>query len=163
MSVDSRCLEILKRNEAFLGLPDDLLVKLAALPSCRVRYYKLGQTIFRAGQAAETMAILANGSTDITVPVDTEKGTHHEEIVDTVHKGSILGWSSMVPPYIFTRNAVATSDCEVLTMDWKELRQLMESEPRVGYELAMAILRILHMRYLHVQQLLVSGRRQTTV
>lgn len=163
MTVDPRCIEILKRNEAFLGLPDDLLAELAALPSCRVRHYKVGQAIFRAGQAAETVAILANGSADITVPVDTDKGTHHEEIVDTVHKGSILGWSSMVPPYIFTRNAVATSDCELLIMDWKELRQLMESEPRVGYELAMAILRILHMRYLHVQQLLVSGRRQTTI
>ncbi|MCX8126950.1 MAG: hypothetical protein N3E40_07450, partial [Dehalococcoidia bacterium] len=75
----------------------------------------------------------------------------------------ILGWSSMVPPYMFTRNAVATADCELLMVDATELRQLMAEEPRIGYELAMAILRVLHVRYLHVQQLLASGKRRIVV
>lgn len=160
MSLNSRALEILKRSEAFLGLTDDLLASVAALPSCRIMTYKSGQAIFKAGQPGETLAVLASGVVNITVPVLTEAGTHHDVIVDSVHKGSVLGWSSIVPPYMFTRNAVATTECELLMVDARELRQLMDKQPQIGYELAMAILRVLHVRYLHVQQLLASGKRQ---
>jgi CRP-like cAMP-binding protein len=160
--IEYRELDILKRNEAFLGLSDEVLSRIAALPSCHIRQYKPEQAIFRAGEHAETIGILASGTVDITVPVATDRGGYRDEIVDTVRKGSILGWSSMVPPHIFTRSAIARSNCEVLTLAWKELEQLMDQEPRIGYEMAMAILRILHTRYMHVQQLLVSGKRHTT-
>lgn len=162
MLINQECLEVLRRSEALLGLPDDLLGKVASLPSCRMRTYASRDVVFKAGSQATDVAILDSGTVGISLTMGIEKGCH-EEFVDTIYKGSLIGWSSLVPPYAFTRTAVAITDCRLMAVSAADLLKLMSSNPVIGYELAMAILRVMHVRYLHVQQLLTPGKTQAIV
>lgn len=155
-------LAVLKRCEVFLGLTDEELQKLALLPSCRLRNVKAGVTIFKEGVGAKTLYVVDDGRVILTIRLTTSQGIQ-EEVVDVVTKGSIFGWSVLVAPYILTRGAKCIVPCKLLLIDGKELREFLDKEPRIGYEIMKGLVRVIASRLRDTQWLLVSGKRRVTI
>lgn len=157
-----RAVEILKRCEVFLGLTDEELQKIALLPSARLRNAKAGTVIFREGEEARTLYVLDEGRVMLTMKLSSGRGSR-EEVVDVVTKGGIFGWSVLVTPYILTRSAKCIVSCKLLSIDGEELREFLNKEPRIGYEILQGLVRVVASRLRDTQWLLVFGKRRVTL
>lgn len=145
--------EILKRCEVFLGLTDDELEKIATLTSCQERSYEAGEFILREGEEASDLYVLVEGRVRLTMKLTGGQGGK-EEIVDRVTKGGVLGWSVLVAPHILTRSASCAVPCKVLSINGLELRQFLDKEPHIGYEVAKGLLDVIASRLMNTQRLL---------
>lgn len=161
-NMNKRNLDILKRCEVFLGLTDGELGKISDLPSCTVRTYKAGTTIFREGEEASTLHVLDEGRVMLTMRLSAGRGSR-EEVVDVVTKGGILSWSVLVAPYILTRSAKCIVPCKMLSIDGKEFRFFLDKEPYTGYEIMKGVVRVIASRLRDTQWLLAFGKRRVTL
>src|SRR5581483_10393027 len=64
--------------------------------------FEEGQLLFGPGQAADEFYILRSGEVGLVVPYE-----HGSIEVQKLHKGEILGWSWMLPPYRWVLQARA--------------------------------------------------------
>jgi CRP-like cAMP-binding protein len=129
-------IQILRRCEVSLGLSDDDLAKIAALPSIRIEIYETGVTISNEGEPARDLYILVDGRVDLRMRIHFELGSPAREItVDAVTKGSVFGWSALVRPYLLTKTSVSAEESKALVISGKELIELMESDKHIGYEI----------------------------
>jgi hypothetical protein len=53
----------------------------------------------------------------------------------TIEPGEVLGWSWLHPPYRWRADAVASGETSLLAFDAACLRQKLDADPRLGYEL----------------------------
>lgn len=162
LTARKKAFEVLKRCEVFLGLTDEELQKLALLPSCRLRNVKAGVTIFKEGEVANTLYVVDDGRVILTIRLSTSQEIQ-EEVVDVVTKGGIFGWSVLVAPYILTRSAKCIVPCKLLLIDGKQLQELLDKEPRIGYEIMKGLVRVIASRLRDTQWLLASGKRRVTL
>ena len=133
-------IEVLQRSEVFVGLHDDDLTKIALLPLIRFETFEAGEIISAAGDTAENLYILVEGQVHLNLLIEFEKNNLAKEItVDTVHQGSVFGWSALVQPYAFSRTSICTEKSKVLAINGKELMGLMDSDEYIGYEVMRSI------------------------
>ena len=138
---------ILKRCEVFIGLGDDKLASIAELPSNKISQYLEGQVISAAGDKAEYIYILIDGKIMLNLLVQFEDGIQPQEItVDTVHKGSVFGWSALVQPYAFSRTSLCAEKSKVLAIKGAELIGLMDHDEKMGYEIMRSIASVIASR-----------------
>ena len=154
--------DILKRSDVFLGLSDENLAEIASLPSCGLENYGAGEIIFQEREKAETLYVLVEGRINLTIRLTLDKRVR-EEVVDVVSKGGAFGWSALVPPYLCTLNAISALASKVLRIKGEEIRQLLDREPYMGYEVMKGLIRVTASRLRDTQQLLASGKRKVTV
>jgi CRP-like cAMP-binding protein len=122
--------DILKDFQLFEGLGTGELAEVARL--CRQRSYEEGSIILTAGGSAEDIYLLKDGEVDIQVEVviyDLEARAS----VYTVREGEAFAWSALVPPHKLTASARARQKSEVVTINGKELIDLLEKNTHMGY------------------------------
>jgi CRP-like cAMP-binding protein len=122
--------EILKGFSLFGGLSEAELAEIAKL--CRERTYDGGSVIFTIGASATDVYLLKTGKVDIQI----EFKIYEQEIrttVYTVGKGEIFGWSALVPPHRLTASARCQGKADVITINGKDLMELLEKGGRNGY------------------------------
>lgn len=122
--------EILKSFNLFGGLSEAELAEIAKL--CRERTYDDGSVIFTIGGSATDIYLLKSGKVDIQI----EFKIYEYEIIATVYtvgKGEIFGWSALVPPHRLTASARGKGKADVITINGKELLNLLEKEKLIGY------------------------------
>jgi CRP/FNR family transcriptional regulator, cyclic AMP receptor protein len=56
-------------------------------------------------------------------------------VIETLGPGSAIGWSWLVPPYLWQFDARASEPAGVIAVDAVCLRDKAEADPRFGYEL----------------------------
>ena len=123
-------IEILKSFSLFGGLSEAELAEIAKL--CRERTYDDGSVIFTIGGSATDIYLLKTGKVNIQI----EFKIYEYEIIATVYtvgKGEIFGWSALVPPHRLTASARCEGKADVITIDGKELLDLLEKEKLIGY------------------------------
>lgn len=157
--VDAR-IEVLKRAEIFLGLEDSQLLKIASLPSCHIQHCKNGEGIFREGEVAAALYVLAEGEVKLAmkVPADSPYASG-QAVVDRVTKGGVFGWSALVAPHILTLSACCTKDTKILVIGGTDLNELLDKEPRLGYEIMKGLVRVIGSRLRDTRRLLIAGKR----
>lgn len=122
--------DVLKDFQLFEGLDAGELAEVARL--CRERSYEEGSVIFAAGGSAEDVYLLKDGEVNIQVELvlyDLEART----TVYTVRKGETFAWSALVPPHKLTASARSRQKSEVVTINGKELMNLLEKNTHMGY------------------------------
>ena len=138
---------VLKRCEMFIGLNDDDLRKVAALHSWRRETYSEGNFIFKENVLANNFYILEEGEIKLLIGVYQEGGNKATHIpVDTITKGDVFGWSSLVIPYSLTLSAMCIKPSSVLVINGGELSNLMDSDHSLGYELMKGLVRVIGAR-----------------
>lgn len=121
---------LLRQGELFEGLSEEGLRRLLATGTSRT--LQAGEYLFRLGDDASDFYVLINGKVDLCFPMRL-RGAVKDVTVESVGAGQALGWSALVKPHRFTLSARATEPSEVAGFARRDLLELFEAEPAIGY------------------------------
>lgn len=129
MTVDPLPASALAGHEFFRGMPArhvDRLVKVADYEDVPARH-----RFFEEGGRADRFWVIQAGRVmlDLHVP---GRGT---VIVESLGRGTVLGWSWLFPPYEWRFGAVAADPVRAIVLDAKAVRVMCTDDPALGYEL----------------------------
>jgi len=120
---------ILRTQAFFKGMSEDSLSKLAAIAtSIEVAD---GDLIFEEGGHADASYVIVEGS--VALELNVSHRAHH--IMQTLHRGEVLGWSWLFPPYRWSFSALALDPTHLIRFDAEQLRTLQDSDCALGYEM----------------------------
>ncbi len=104
--------------------------------------FPAGAYIFKEGDEANEFYLLRSGR----VALETFSPQHKPIVVATLGEGDILGWSWLMPPYVWKFNAHAMQDTRAIALDGKCLRNKCEQNHDLGYEILKRFARIVDER-----------------
>ena len=81
--------------------------------------------------------------------------------VDTITKGDIFGWSSLVTPHSLTMSAICVKPSSVLIVDGAELIGLMDDNYSLGYEIMKGLVRVIGARLRDLRVRFVGREKQS--
>ena len=119
----------LKSHKRFKQLSDPLIQQLT--DAGRILSFKQGEHLFAQDQQADHFYIVLNGAVSVEIPAIYGPPL----IVQSLKKDDMLGWSWLIPPYLWTFEAIAEEDTEVIEFDGVKLRKACEADHDLGYEL----------------------------
>lgn len=119
--------EVLRKFKIFEELNDRELEIIAE--AAKTEELGPGTRLTEAGFAATTLYLIMEGR--IAVYVRGPKGEQVQ--IDELGPGQILGWSTLVGPYIYTASGVAADKLKVITFNGSKLRQIFEINNHIGY------------------------------
>jgi CRP-like cAMP-binding protein len=118
------------RDLEFLeGIDDQLLTRIAEIS--RVVDFAAGAVIFREGDPATKMYLVAEGNVSIEI---CAPGVGCRRIL-TVGSGELLGWSPVLEQTQLTATARALIPTKAIETNASQLLALCEHDTRFGYEL----------------------------
>lgn len=136
-------IEKLQKHELFGLLSPNEINRLSA--ACGVAKLKEGDKICSEGVPASHLFVLINGRVELKRP--TREGPNI--LVDDLIEGSIFGISSLMGADRYLLDAECTEDSEVLKIENKVLRQILDENPVVGYAVQRRVTQIVFKRYLN--------------
>ncbi len=104
--------------------------------------FKAGEYLFREGDDADEVFLVRKGKVSLEIH-DTTRGTI---VMETLHAGDLMGWSTLFPPYQWHADARATKDTLLFSVDGKCLRTKLEADHTFGYRFTRLMLREVHRR-----------------
>lgn len=123
----------------FKGLDEQAIALMAG---CAVnKHVRLGEFLFREGDAANTFYVIRTGRVAIQMRLPTEG-----VVLDTARDGDVVGWSWLIAPYRWTFDARATEDSSVIAFDGACLRGKCEADPALGYALLQRVVQVMSSR-----------------
>ena len=131
--------------EIFAGLDEAEFRRLMEVASREKR--PRDEKIFSEGQWAEDFFVLIEGLVDLRFELST-KAVWEETTVSTVLPGGSFGWSALTPPYRYTLSAYPIDrECELMRFKNRDLINLFERFPRIGYIFMRNVARIIGRRF----------------
>ncbi len=126
----------LAETEPFRGLAPHHLAFIEGCAS-NVHFDKDAFLLFE-GQDADTFFVIRHGSVALEM-----HGGARIVTVQTVDEGGLLGWSWLVPPYIFHFDARALTPVSAIAFDAVCVRRKCEADPVFGYEIYKRISKVI--------------------
>jgi CRP-like cAMP-binding protein len=120
---------IIAEHPFFAGL-ESYYTGLLVGCSSNVRFQP-GAYIFKEGEEANEFYLIRSGR----VALETFAPQHKPLVVETLEEGDILGWSWLLPPYVWKFHAHAIQDTRAVALDGKCLRNKCEQNHDLGYEI----------------------------
>ena len=90
-----------------------------------------GGTLFRLGDPAEHLYLIERGQIRLSFPM-LVRGKQEDVFFEEKSSGDTVGWSAMVPPYLFTLSATAPLETEVVAMPREALSNFCDRSPEIG-------------------------------
>lgn len=151
-------LDVIQGTRIFQGLSTEQLHKLDSIS--REETYAAGQYIFREGDQAQSLYIIEEGKVILEMRIAPlpKHRLSPQATVDVLIKGDIVGWSALVEPHILTFSAQAVDRCKLIVLVGIQLRELMDSDPVMGYEIMRRLSEVIASRLTHTRQTLISER-----
>jgi CRP/FNR family transcriptional regulator, cyclic AMP receptor protein len=104
--------------------------------------FEAGAHVFREGTAADTFYLIREGKVNVEI-----LAPHHKpHVVATAGEGEILGWSWLLPPYVWKFNGRAVHATRAIALDGKCLRNKCEQNHDLGYEILKRLVQIIEHR-----------------
>ncbi|MEN8115091.1 MAG: cyclic nucleotide-binding domain-containing protein [Actinomycetota bacterium] len=122
--------EKLRSHPLVATLSDEYIDKLAECGAELVRF-EPDTLIAEDGKDADACYFIEEGD----VALELFLGGSQTRTVQTVHGGEIVGWSWLIPPYRWSFDAIALTQVTALRIDATQLREAMESDRPMGYEM----------------------------
>ena len=120
---------ILEELPFFRGMKKEHIVTLAGCASNAS--FPEGQAIFHQGEEANHIYVIRSGK----IAVEVEVADEGLVTIQTLEKDDVLGWSWLIPPYIWNFSARAVDPVRSLALDARCLRGKCEADPDLGYAL----------------------------
>ncbi|HEX7536390.1 MAG TPA: cyclic nucleotide-binding domain-containing protein [Dermatophilaceae bacterium] len=121
----------------FAGLDADALALVAG---CATNVtFAPGEFVFREGQPANQFFVVRRGR----VALELHGPSSGTMVIDTADAGDVLGWSWLVPPYIWLFDARAVEPTGAVAFDGECLRGKCEEDPRLGYALMKMVTQVM--------------------
>jgi CRP/FNR family cyclic AMP-dependent transcriptional regulator len=106
--------------------------QLAALADCaRPWKAQAGAYLFREGNVADACYLLERGRTAIEINAPKRGAVP----VQTIAAGDIVGWSWLIPPFVWQFDARALDAVEGIALDAPALRQKLAGDHELGFQL----------------------------
>lgn len=93
--------------------------------------FTAGEIILQQGQEADTFYLIREGK----VALEVVAPGHGSLTIETLGSGEMLGWSWLIPPYLWEFDARAVEMTRAIALDGKCLRGKCEADHELGYEL----------------------------
>lgn len=106
--------------------------------------FKAGSTIFKKGDSGETMFVVASGTVDIVAD-----GT----VVDQLSEGDLFGEMSLIDKQRRSADAVASTDCALVTIDEKRFLYMTDHTPRFALQVMRLVAARLRERMADIERL----------
>jgi CRP-like cAMP-binding protein len=107
-----------------------------------------GQRICREGAPASHLFVLLSGRAELRRPAGEGLGL----LVDVVTAGSIVGVSALMGTERYLLDAKCMEDSEVLKVEARVLRRILDENPLVGYAIQRRISQIFFQRYVEAME-----------
>lgn len=141
-------LQFLKKVFLFQDLPDAFLKKL--IGTLTVRHFKKGEEIIREGEPGDSLYILFEGRVTVTKKMTLLAEYQYKNPMDKALirlKGSdfaVFGEMALCDSSARrSATVVAETDCELGELSAREIRKLLQKEPRVGMTFYQNLSRVL--------------------
>ena len=141
-------IEKLEKHEVFGLLSSDEIKRLSVDSGEMI--LNEGERIYVEGMPASHIFVLIKGRVELKRP--TRGGS--DLLIDDLIAGNIFGISSLVGADRYLLNAECTENSDVLKIEGKTLRQILDENPVVGYALQRRVSRIFLKRYLKTMEIL---------
>ena len=129
----------------FQGLGPELAIEAERL--AKERQFETGEIIVRDGDPASSFYLVFHGK--VALEVATSEKPHLT--IQTVGPGEVLGWSWLVPPFLWRLDARALKPTQVLAIDGDAFREVLSAHPEQGYRFLVRLLPIIAERLENTQ------------
>jgi CRP-like cAMP-binding protein len=119
--------ELLRRYSIFGGLSMGQIVALAQIAN--ERRYGPDQLLLEETEPIQDLMLIISGSVAVQFELTS---ANHEVVVGTVGAGEIVDWMAIVPPYTASAAVRTQSDCHLLMIDARQLRNWIEEDSQLG-------------------------------
>jgi CRP-like cAMP-binding protein len=153
-------IRLIRSSPFFFGLNDEQMAHIAK--ASREIEVEAGHKFFCEGEELDTFYLIEGGSVDITIGIPDRNVEHKfitigipdrnvehkfvgqitrnmvmEEIaVSKVSVGDIFGWSAIIPPHESSANAIASTSCRVIAVNYSELDPVLDEDCDFAYLMA---------------------------
>jgi CRP-like cAMP-binding protein len=129
---------LLKQADIFYQIPPGYLEMVAAI--CQERRYQAGENVFLEGSGSDDLYVILQGEVDILVNpglVSDQPGVELPSVtIATLRRGQSFGEIALVDQGVRSATAcAATNETRMLVIPRKELIQLCDLHPDLGYRL----------------------------
>src|SRR5579859_2695789 len=135
VDVPAEISELLRHTEVFSSLSTDELRQLSR--ALKDRRLTRNQILFRQGDAADSMYVIASGRLRISA---ADRGGH-DKVLAFLGAGELVGEMAIMSGEPRSATAVASTDVELLQLGKGEFDALVATNPAVMRELARAVVR----------------------
>jgi CRP-like cAMP-binding protein len=143
---------ILQQSAFFAELDEAEVNSLAAIAT-KVTFER-GDLVCKEGDPADTLYLLLEGWVDVFVKIDSQG--RRRELLATLSKGDIIGWSAVVHPYIYTTSVMCASPVETIGFQGDDLLKMFVADQKLGCTLMTKICQVIASRLLATRQQMVS-------
>jgi CRP/FNR family transcriptional regulator, cyclic AMP receptor protein len=119
----------LAQHPVLQGLDPKYISEIASY--ARLVQFSPGQRVFTHDTAAKEFYIVHKGQVTVEIPALAGEPL----VIQTLGDDSMLGWSWMIPPYMWSFDARAKVDTTVVAVDGVKLREACDQNPVLGYAL----------------------------
>jgi CRP-like cAMP-binding protein len=133
-------LEVLRRSDLFHYLDEKDLKIVAEM--CTSEEFKPGAIIFRQGRDAEKIYVIEEGLVSLLL----EMGPTDKRQIQAASDFECFGWAATIPPYRRLNMAKAEEKTKVLVFDGMELRNLVNTNPKLCAEIAGGVAYVISQR-----------------
>lgn len=106
---------------------------------------RIGEWVFREGDQANALYYVVTGRVELKMKLDEKLDTHIT--LNVLKEGDALGWSAIVPPYVYKLGALVVANTTLIRLDGDQLRAVLEKHPDQGYVLMQGITRAMASRF----------------
>lgn len=119
--------EMLRKFKIFEELNDRELEQIAE--TGKIEELGEGARLTEAGFTATNLYLIVEGQVGVSV-----RGPEGKELrADELGPGQLIGWSSLVGPYIYTATATTLKNTTLIIFSGSKLRQIFEINNHIGY------------------------------
>jgi CRP/FNR family cyclic AMP-dependent transcriptional regulator len=119
----------LAQHPVLQGLATEHIAQIASY--ARLVQFAPGQRVFQHDTEAEEFYIVKTGKVTVEIPALAGEPL----VIQTLGDDSMLGWSWMIPPYMWSFDARASTTTTVVAVDGRRLREACDADPVLGYSL----------------------------
>jgi CRP-like cAMP-binding protein len=132
--------EIIRRSDIFHYLDEDELRAVAKM--CARQVFEAGTTICKQDAEESNTYLIEDGLVGIIL----EMGPRDKRQIQTAVNFECFGWSATIPPYRCVATAKALENTTVLVFKGRELRELVDSNPKLCAKIAGGVAYVISQR-----------------
>ena len=132
--------EKLRRYPYFADVREESLREVAMI--AEEQDVAVGAVIFREGDKADDLYIIAEGEVDIQYTL----GSGEQRTVDTAVAGELIMWSALVDPFRSTAIGTVRQATKLVAIKGDKLRDLCEKDHDLGYRMSIGLIKLLATR-----------------
>jgi len=130
-------LSLIKKSAIFADLEDNELERVAEI--CNEQQFKFGKTIFKEDEPGNRLFIIAEGEVRISRNVPGSG----EEALAVLKPGSCFGEMAVLDRSARSTDAIANTDCTLLTITRSDFEMLLDFDRDLGYKVLWSTVRLL--------------------